>query len=144
MKTPLDTEAIFVALVLAPATYSRNRFFDMYTDPAVRRARTRAAMLRSVVRHLAKRMPAERGEVTRIEAIDHAGAVAITYEVASLGLKRTTRMSAMELSTLRVALARADACPPELSVSDDDRSRVEQALARLAPVPLAQAENASS
>ena len=30
----IDREALLVALVLAPATYSRNRFFHLYVDPA--------------------------------------------------------------------------------------------------------------
>lgn len=29
-----DLDALLIALVLAPATFSRNRFFDMYADPA--------------------------------------------------------------------------------------------------------------
>jgi hypothetical protein len=47
-----DLEALLVALVLVPASYSRNRFFELYKDPARRRVRRRAAQLRSVVAEL--------------------------------------------------------------------------------------------
>src|SRR5260221_2359589 len=114
-----DKEALMVALVLAPATYSRNRFFDLYADPEVRLMRRRASVIRSAVRQLAS-TTAQRAEVTKIELLEN-GATSITFEIAALGLKRTTRLSAIELSTLRVALGRGGTGPAELRPTPEDR-----------------------
>ena len=47
MTAPLpDPEALVVALTLAPATWSRNRFFELYREPSVRRARRAEWFLR--------------------------------------------------------------------------------------------------
>ena len=56
LERPLDGgagehDALLVALVLDPSTYSRNRFFDLHNSPVFRRVRRRASLVRSVVRH---------------------------------------------------------------------------------------------
>lgn len=130
MKAP-DLEALLVALVLAPATYSRNRFFSLYTDPEVRRVRRRATLIRGVVRHIA-------GASREAPTLEPAGAdrVALTYAVPAIGLRRTTTLDPLELALVRFALARApeQPAPPALALDDPDRLRIESALVRLSPM----------
>jgi hypothetical protein len=124
MAAPLaiDRDGLLAALVLDPATFSRNRFFALYQDPSIRRIRRRAALLRGVVRHAASApvelSPAE-GE-----------RVALSYELPALGLRRRVLLDPLEVSLVRFAMARARGA---LVAGDPDRARVEAALARLAP-----------
>lgn len=129
----IDSEALLVALVLAPATYSRNRFFALYTDPEVRRVRSRAALVRSIVRHVARIDPAERGEILSVEPTA-TGRVELTYVVPALGLRRTATLDPIELSLVRFDMARAPGKREPLAADDPDRLRIEAALQRLAPV----------
>jgi hypothetical protein len=134
MNAP-DLEALLVALVLAPATYSRNRFFSLYTDPEVRRVRRRASLIRSIVRHIAHISSAVQVETLTIEPVV-GGRVALTYVVPSIGLRRTSILDPLELSLVRFAVARAPKEPPSaaaLAPDDPDRLRIEAALVRLAP-----------
>lgn len=141
---PVDPEALLVALVLAPATFSRNRFFALYLDAEARRVRRRATLLRSLARQLVAGV--ERAELTPAE---HGG-VQLTYEVPSLGLKRTASLDALELAVVRFAIARGvrglpqelGACadivsraplPPALLPDPADAPRIERALAQLLP-----------
>ncbi|WP_437676018.1 hypothetical protein [Sorangium sp. So ce131] len=142
---PIDLEALLVALVLAPSTFSRNRFFSLYTDPETRRVRRRAALLRGIVRQLVS--GADRAGL----APAASGGALLTYDVPSLGLKRTAALDALELAVLRFAVARGApapaaeqdgppsgpaagaALPPDLLPEPADTSRIERALARLLP-----------
>jgi hypothetical protein len=126
-----DPDALLVALVLDPSTYSRNRFFDLYSDPAVRRVRRRAALVRSILRHLAATAPrGARLEDVLDVASPEPGWVELSYTVPRLGLRRTTRLESLELSLVRFAVARgAGRCLP---AEDADRIRVEGALRTLA------------
>ena len=127
----IDREALLAALVIAPATYSRNRFFEMYRDPETYRIRRRASQLRSIVRQITRADPAERGEsVSFVPA--GGGRVELTYAVPALNLRRTALLDPIELSLVRFAVARASRVeePPP---GDPDRARVEAALARLLP-----------
>lgn len=144
---PVDPEALLVALVLAPATFSRNRFFSLYTDPEARRVRRRAALLRSIVRQLV-------GGAGRARLAPAAcGGALLTYDVPSLGLKRTAALDALELAVVRFAVARGASPPPgdqgdrwpagsaadgpalprALFPEPADTMRIERALARLLP-----------
>jgi hypothetical protein len=136
-----DLEALLVALVLAPATYSRNRFFEMYTDPAVRRVRRRAALVRSIVQQLVLASSASPPEKVSIAVRPAPGGhVELTYSVASMGLRRTTWLDPMEAALVRFAMARAqplEASSAEgVAIADDDpdRLRIEAALRSLAPL----------
>ncbi|WP_437714393.1 hypothetical protein WMF45_49715 [Sorangium sp. So ce448] len=144
---PVDLEALLVALVLAPSTFSRNRFFSLYADPEARRVRRRAALLRSIVRQLVA--GADRAGL----APAASGGALLTYDVPSLGLKRTAALDALELAVLRIAVARGAvpraeqpggegvasssatgaALPHALLPEPADTSRIERALARLLP-----------
>jgi len=129
----LDREALLVALVLSPATYSRNRFFEMYKDPEMRRIRRRASHLRSVVRQVTGGRAARGalGEGVRVEP-KGGGRVELGYEVPALGLRRTVLLDSIEMALVRFALARAAGQTP-LPPDDPDRTRIEGALARLVP-----------
>ncbi|MGK4009062.1 hypothetical protein WMF31_41050 [Sorangium sp. So ce1036] len=142
---PIDLEALLVALVLAPSTFSRNRFFSLYADPGARRVRRRAALLRSLVRQLVS--GADRAGLAPAES----GGALLTYDVPSLGLKRTAALDALEVAVLRIAVARGApppsaqqdidperpsngaALPRDLLPEPADTSRIERALARLLP-----------
>ncbi|WP_437506501.1 hypothetical protein [Sorangium sp. So ce1099] len=136
---PIDLEALLVALVLAPTTFSRNRFFSLYTDPETRRVRRRAALLRSIVRQLVA--GADRAGL----APAASGGALLTYDVPSLGLKRTAALDALELAVLRIAVSRgagpqgddvartSSPLPQDLLPEPADTSRIERALARLLP-----------
>jgi hypothetical protein len=130
----LDPDAMLVALVLAPATYSRNRFHDLYTQPLARRVRRRAMHVRSVLRQLAQLDRATRDAALATEP-EPDGGVALRFEVPALGLRRTTRLDALELAALRFALAQSEGAP--LADDDPHRSRVESALHRLADADFA-------
>ena len=131
---PVDREALLVALVLAPATYSRNRFFSMYTDPEVRRVRRRASVIRSVVRHVTGSRPGEEARTVEISPPGPEGAE-LRYHVPALGLRRTLTLQPLELSLVRFAMAKSEAGGGAgLGPADPDRARIEAALAQLAPV----------
>jgi hypothetical protein len=133
----IDREALLAALVLAPTTYSRNRFFELYKDPEVRHVRRRAAQIRSIVRHVTGADPAGPGEIVSLGP-GAGDRVRLVYTVPALGLTRTALLDPIEIALVRFALARAGgargsgATP---SSDDSDRARIEAALARLAPSP---------
>lgn len=135
--SPPDHEALLVALTLSPATYSRNRFYEMYTSPEVKRTRRRASQLRSVVTAFVSEASARgAGRLVSLDATDDGGAV-VVYDVTSLGMRRTVRLHAIELSLLRycVGRVRSDAAPAELRPRSDDGERIGVALQRLSPLP---------
>jgi membrane peptidoglycan carboxypeptidase len=111
-----DGDALLAALVLAPATYARNRFFQMFRDPGMRRVRRRASELRSLVRDLARR----EGAVAELEQLERAadGSLSVRYRVASLNLRVTARLAPTEAAVVEVALARArEEAAPEAAQS---------------------------
>jgi hypothetical protein len=126
-----DHDALLCALVLAPDAFSRNRFFDLFEQPDVRRLRRRASRVRGILRQLTSG-----AEVTgELELAD--GRRLLRYRVAELGLSRTAALSPLEAAALRFSLARARRSP----VDPGDRAIVETALARLSertgrPLPL--------
>jgi len=136
-----DLEALLVALVLVPGTYSRNRFFSLYTDPEAARVRRRAQNLRSVIVEITQGDPTRRGHLVTIDEQDD-GEATITYVVPSLNLRRTTTITKLELAIVRYALARREGAP----LTDDDpiRRSIEQTLCHLSPELAALAANAPS
>lgn len=123
-RPSVDPDALFCALVLAPRTFSRNRFFNLYENPVLRRVRGRAARVRGIVRQLAG-SGRLRGEIVGEQVLDD-GRVLLRYRVHELAYYRTTALSALEAAALRYALHRAGAG----ALTDDDRNRVEAALER--------------
>ncbi|MEJ7729965.1 MAG: hypothetical protein WKG00_12170 [Polyangiaceae bacterium] len=137
-----EDDALLVALVLDPSTYSRNRFFDLHNSAVFRRVRRRASLVRSVVRHVCSMRREPPGDVRGAGGVpeslelslsitpDDDGWSLVTYTVPRLGLRRLTRLEALEVSLLRFAVARARG--GELPPDDVDRARVEDALRHLA------------
>lgn len=120
-STDADADALLCALVLAPAAFSRNRFFHLFEQPELGRVRRRATRVRGILRQLSNG-----AEVTgEIELAD--GRRMLRFRVPALGLSRTAALSRLEAATLRFALARAERRTPDAS----DRALVEDALKRL-------------
>lgn len=121
----VNPEALLCALVLAPNTFARNRFFGMFEDPALRRVRRRAYHVRSILRQLLGH-GTERALITgRLELDDSR--VLLRYRLENLKLERTTALSALEFAVLNYALHRAG----QGELEDEDRARVEAALRSL-------------
>ncbi|HSN99593.1 MAG TPA: hypothetical protein VLS89_14965 [Candidatus Nanopelagicales bacterium] len=136
MEPAPDFEGLLVALTLAPGTFSRNRFFDLYTDPAARRVHRRAKLLRNVVQHLGSPSGPRGVTITHHEE----GRALLAYTVPALGLTRTVPLDPLELVVIRFALGRGarDAAPDVLAALGPDPSdgpRIQEALSRLLPRP---------
>ena len=149
----IDRDGLLCALVLAPTTFARNRFFALYTEPWARRTRSRAAQLRTIVRHLAALTP--KPELHELLPLEDGGTV-IRYGVPDLHFERTAILEPLELAVVRFALSRRPRAIPTTSdggeasslpihATEEDRRRVEQALAklsqRLGPTSIAELEN---
>lgn len=134
MKNLPDPDALLVALVVAPGTYSRNKFFSLFETPALKNARRKAQLVRSIVRDLTEPWP-HRGEFPVrptprvLEESQHEGKLHLTYVVDELGYKRRAILSAVEAAAMRYALCLAR----NVDVESCDRETVETCLARLAP-----------
>jgi hypothetical protein len=125
----VDPDALLCALVLVPHTYSRNRFFGIFEQPALRRVRRRAAHVRAMVRQLlGDGRP--RAEIIG-EQVLADGRVLLRYRIEELSYTRTTALSQLEAAALRYALHRAGAG----TIAEEDRHAVELALERLAADP---------
>ena len=125
VSSEVDDSALFAALVLVPATFSRNRFFGLFEDPERRRLRRRAARVRGIVRQL---VSPERGRAEIVgERVLEDGRVLLRYTVEEMGYARTASLSKLEASVLRYALSRAGI----VALPDEDKKVVEQSLSRL-------------
>lgn len=126
-------EALTVAMALAPGVYARNRMFELFANTGVKRAKSRAATLRGIVKHLGRAcaLTLERDSSEGCAARDANGQVdfVLRYEISSMRLTRVVELSRVELAALRVLAARAGA--PCLLPDDEDRALVETALTRL-------------
>lgn len=130
-----DLEALLCALILAPDTYARNRFFELFQSPAAQRVRRRARRVRSMLKELTEPWPLEmpgapssppRATLLSEEATE-SGMIRVRYRVTDLEYVRTTTLEPLEASALRYALARSG----RGLLADDDKKRVEAALGRL-------------
>ncbi len=132
----VDADGLLVALILAPATFSRNRFFSLFEQKDLSHARRRAQMVRSLVKELTEPWP-HAGEIpSHPPAILESerlvdGLVVISFSVPDFGYRREAHLSPLEAAALRYCLKRAGVG----SVSDAERQLVERHLCRLAPVP---------
>ncbi|HKQ68057.1 MAG TPA: hypothetical protein VJT73_01895 [Polyangiaceae bacterium] len=133
MSESVDRDALLCALVLAPVTFSRNRFFGLFTEPWARRTRSRAAQLRTIVRHFSSQ---KMGAVLREVRPERDGSATVRYGVPDLALERTAMLDPLELAVVRFALSRrpeaiSDESRSTMRLTDDDRARVETSLAKL-------------
>ncbi len=117
-------ESLTVAMALAPGVYSRNRNFGLFANPAVQRAKSRAAMIRGIAQHL------RRACAVSLEQ-EGEGNFVLRYQIPALRLTRVAELSRIELSTLRLLAVRVGATC--LLPDDEDRAVVQRALAGLLP-----------
>jgi hypothetical protein len=121
----VDLDALLAALILAPRTFSRNRFYWLFEKPEAARVRRRAARVRGILRQLAgTRSP---GAEIVGERVLSDGQVHLRYRVGDLNFTRTAALSALEAATLRYALHKNGKAP----LSVEERSLVESALSKL-------------
>ena len=120
----LDVDALTVAMALVPALYSRNKMFKLFDDPIVKKARSRARLLRSVFRHLC----GHGGRVTEFRLV-RGDVFTLHYRIPTVALKRHVELSRVELACLVHLCDRAGVgfLPP----SDDDRAILDAVLVRL-------------
>jgi hypothetical protein len=121
----VDLDALLCALILAPNTFSRNRFFQLFEQPKALRVRRRAARVRGIIRQLVG--DGKSKGVVIGERVLNDGQVLLRYHVAELDLTRSTALTELEAAALRYALWRAG----ESKLDRADRQRVEAAFARL-------------
>jgi hypothetical protein len=123
----VNPEGLLCALILAPRTFPRNRFFGLFEEPKLRRVRRRARHVRGILRQLTA-VGKDRALITgRLELEDER--LLLRYRIESLSLERTTALSGLEAATMAYALHRAGMG----ELTDEDRARVETALATLGP-----------
>ncbi|HKY37305.1 MAG TPA: hypothetical protein VJN18_15285 [Polyangiaceae bacterium] len=125
MNPDVDLDALLAALILAPRTFSRNRFFWLFERPEAAKIRRRAARIRGILRQLAG-TPKPSAEIVG-ERVLADGQVHLRYRVEELGYTRTAALSALEAATLRYALHRSG----KGALSHEERTAVEDALTRL-------------
>jgi hypothetical protein len=125
MRPEVDLDALLAALILAPRTFSRNRFFGLFEKPEAARIRRRAARIRGILRQLTG-TPKPVAEIVG-ERVLADGQVLLRYRVEDLGYTRTAALSALEAATLRYALH----LNGKASLSHEERAAVEEALGRL-------------
>ena len=118
----IDADALLCALVLAPSTYSRNRFFQLYQDGELRQVRRRATILRGLVRQFVKA-----AVEPRIEPRD-GGYHEVTLQAPTLGYERRALLCELELSLFRYMHAKSLG-----RAADAERRTIEASLARLLP-----------
>ncbi len=128
-----DPDALLVALVLCPGAYSRNRFYSMYATPEGSAVRRRAALVRSIVASLAHPDPLRRGRIVAIDEMQGDRHGSLTYVVSSLGLRRSTLLTALELSIIQYAVMRRVGTIEGLETGESARDEIESALRGLSP-----------
>jgi hypothetical protein len=125
VKTEVDLDALLAALILAPRTFARNRFFTLFQNPEAAKVRRRASRVRGILRQLAG-TPRPAAEIVG-ERVMSDGQVLLRYRVEELGYTRTAALSSLEAATLRYALHRSG----KASLSHEEQVAVETALSRL-------------
>lgn len=125
MNADVDLDALLAALILAPRTFSRNRFYWLFERPEAWRIRRRAARVRGILRQLTG-TPKPAAEIVG-ERVLNDGQVHLRYRVEDLGYTRTAALSSLEAATLRYAMHRSG----QAKLSHEERAAVEGALARL-------------
>jgi hypothetical protein len=121
----VDLDALLAALILAPRTFARNRFFTLFQNPEAAKIRRRAARIRGILRQLTG-TPKPVAEIVG-ERVQSDGQVHLRYRVEDLGYTRTAALSSLEAATLRYAMHRSG----KATLSHEERTAVEGALSRL-------------
>ncbi len=107
LSRSFDVDALTVAMAVAPGVYSRNRFFELFKAPELRRARSRASLVRGIVQHLSM-LQKDGVEIASQVAFErHAGRVGFRYSVPSLRFERHVELSDLEASCVLYLAERA-------------------------------------
>lgn len=133
-RTPPHAAALLVALVLAPGTFPRNKFFELYKNEELLIARRRAQMIRSLVKDLTEPWPLPKSAGAHSQPIleqqeEREGLFYLCYRVDELRYRRSAVLTLLEAATLRYALHRAG----QGTLAADDKDLVELELAKLHP-----------
>jgi len=126
MRAPTDRDSLVVGMTLVPGLVSRNRFFALFEDPEVRRARKRSALLRGIVRQL----NGAQGQIEGLVISHGLDDCELRYRVPGLRVERHASMTPVELACVRYLASRAGVAG--VHASDDDRAWIDAALRRLA------------
>src|SRR5690606_29794367 len=102
-----DLDGLLCALVLVPNSFSRNRFFSLFSHPEAHGVRRRASRLSSIVRHLAGHAEPEAVVVEERPLCEERWL--LRYRVPEVGMDRTAILGPLEEAVLRYALFRAGA-----------------------------------
>lgn len=121
----VDPDALLVALILAPRTFPRNRYFTLFENAVAARVRRRAARIRGMIRQLAS-SGNESAEITGEQVLED-GRLLIRFKVRGLSLQRTAALTALEAAALHYALHLAG----KGTIEAAERRLVERTLERL-------------
>jgi hypothetical protein len=127
----VDADTLCATIVLRPARASRNRHFALFTTDEAKLARRRASAIRSVLRDLA----GGHGPVRLITCEERAMAGhtewLLTYSMPRVAMSRSARLPAIDVSIVRVALARRNVrlLPAQLVARDEDHALIARLLA---------------
>jgi hypothetical protein len=124
-RREIDLDALLCALILAPNTFSRNRYFQLFEDPDARRVRRRATRVRGIIRQLVGDGKTQ-AEIVG-ERVMNDGQVLLRYRVEELDLSRSTALTGLEAAAMRYAMSKAGLG----RLPREDRDRVEEAFAKL-------------
>lgn len=125
----LDVESLTVAMAIAPGVYSRNRFFELFKAPEVRRARSRAQVVRGIVQHLSM-LHRDGADLSSSVSVERsAGRVGFRYRVPALRFERRAELSELETSCVLYLAERASV--PGLAPTPAEREGLHGALRRL-------------
>ena len=127
--TSVDVESLTVAMAIAPTVYSRNRFFELFKAPEVRRARSRASVVRSIVQHLAMLHRDGADVASSLSVERRSGRVSFRYWVPALHFERRAELSELETSCVFYLAERASV--PGFAPTLAERDGLHGALRRL-------------
>jgi len=154
LADPSVADALFVAFVVAPGVYTRNRYFDLFENAGTKRAQKRAQALLTALRHVGRlgKTPGEDLGITweivhavaplatppsgnsRVGDAREAAArpFRLQYAARDLGLRRELYLGPLDVAVFRVVATSLGV--PGAAPSAAERALVDRALAMLAPV----------
>lgn len=121
----MEGEALVVGMTLVPGLLSRNRSFNLFENPEVRRARRRATLLRGIVRQIA----GAQGEIDSLRVARVSARVELSYSLPAMKMRRQALLNDLELACVRYLAERAAVAG--LRATDEDRAAIDAALIRL-------------
>lgn len=129
-----------IALILAPGTFSRNKFFSLFEDETLREARRRAQMVRSLVKDLTEPWMLEGDIPSHASAVEvqerslggkeHEPTHVLSFLVPEFNYRREAHLTSLEAAALRYCLSRAKVG----EISAGEKRLVERHLSRLSPL----------